>query len=69
MKGKAVSAISNASSLSGLVETSDGQARYYRRHNWKADGQSEFGPMDVQFEMASNLISLNIDLTFGCNDS
>lgn len=25
--------------------------------------------MEIQFESASNLISLNIDLTFGCSDS
>lgn len=69
MKGRAVSAISNASQLRGLVAGDSSKRRLYRRHNWKVDGASEFGPMDMQFESGSNLISLNIDLTFGCTDA
>ena len=69
MKGRAVSAISNASQLRGLVTGGSSKRRLYRRHNWKVDGAGEFGPMDLQFESGSNLISLNIDLTFGCTDA
>jgi hypothetical protein len=46
MKGRAVAAISNASSLKGLVQ-SEGSKNFYRRHNWKVDGESDFGPMEL----------------------
>jgi hypothetical protein len=68
MKGKAVSAISNAHAPRGRVDASDGSA-LYKRHTWIAQGESDFGPMELQFESAANLISLNIDLTFSCTDS
>jgi len=63
MKGKAVAAISNAQTLRGLTGK-----HFHRRHIWKANGQGDFGPMELQFETASNLISLNIDLSFSCSD-
>ena len=69
MKGKAVSAISNAQTPRGLAENKDEGQPLYRRHNWIASGEDEFGPMDIKFEGASNLISLNVDLTFSCKDS
>jgi hypothetical protein len=34
-----------------------------------ANGEKEFGPMDIKFEKPSNLISLNVDLTFSCKGS
>jgi len=68
MKGKAVAATSNAQTLRGSVERNDQRRVLYRRHNWIASGEDEFGPMDIKFENASNLISLNIDLTFSCKD-
>ena len=69
MKGRAVPAISNASQLRGLVVGGSSKRRLYRRHNWRVDGASEFGPMDMQFESGPHLISLNLDLTFGCTDA
>lgn len=69
MKGKAVSAISNAQTLRGATKSEDGRPSFYRRHNWTANGEDEFGPMEISFESAANLISLNIDLTFSCRDS
>jgi hypothetical protein len=47
MKGRAVSAVSNASSMRGLVESEIRGSKFYRRHHWKVKGQSEFGPMDI----------------------
>jgi hypothetical protein len=69
MKGKAVSAISNAQTLQGAAQSEDGRPSFYRRHNWIANGEDEFGPMEISFESAANLISLNVDLTFSCRDS
>ena len=69
MKGKAVSAISNAQTPRGLAENKGEGRPLYRRHNWIASGQDEFGPMDIKFEKPTNLISLNVDLTFSCTDS
>jgi len=69
MKGKAVSAISNAQTLRGATQSEDGRPSFYRRHNWTANGEDEFGPMEISFESAANLISLNVDLTFSCKDS
>lgn len=68
MKGKAVCAHSNAQTPRGAVESSASRKLLYRRHNWIANGEDEFGPMDLSFESAANLISLNIDLTFSCKD-
>jgi hypothetical protein len=69
MKGKAVSAISNAQRPRGLAGAEDAGQPLYRRHNWMANGEKEFGPMDIKFEKPSNLISLNVDLTFSCKGS
>ena len=69
MKGKAVSAISNAQMPRGLAGAEDDGRPLYRRHNWIANGEEEFGPMDIKFEKPTNLISLNVDLTFSCKDS
>lgn len=69
MKGKAVSAHSNAQTLKGAVESSNNGQPLHRRHNWIANGEAEFGPMEISFESAANLISLNIDFTFSCKDS
>jgi len=68
MKGKAVSAISNAQTPRGLAENKVEGRPLYRRHNWIASGEEEFGPMEIKFDGASNLISLNVDLTFSCKD-
>jgi len=68
MKGKAVSAASNAHALRGRVEGPDSSQPMFKRHSWVANGEDEFGPMQVRFESAANLISLNIDLTFSCSN-
>jgi hypothetical protein len=65
MKGKAVSAASNAHAPRGGQENTP---PLHKRHTWIARGEAEFGPMQVRFESAANLISLNIDLTFSCRD-
>lgn len=68
MKGKAVAATSNAQAPRGAVERNDRRGTLYKRHNWIASGEDEFGPMEMEFESASHLISLNIDLTFSCRN-
>lgn len=68
MKGKAVSAVSNAHAPRGLADGRESSLPLYKRHSWIADGEDDFGPMQVKFESAANLISLNIDLTFSCTD-
>lgn len=53
MKGKAVSAISNAQTLRGLSQSSlnptdrPKRTQFYRRHIWKANGEDDFGPMEL----------------------
>lgn len=69
MKGKAVSARSNAHAPRGQVTGSSSSQPLYRRHNWLANGEEEFGPMQMKFETSTSLISLNIDLTFSCTDA
>lgn len=66
MKGKAVAAVSNASAPRGLVPGTRGSEPLFHRHTWLADGEKEYGPLEMQFESKVNLISLNIDLTFSC---
>ena len=40
-----------------------------RRQFWLSDGKSKaLGPMEMKFEQAGSLISLNIEATFTCND-
>lgn len=61
MKGIAVPSQSNSSDKSQSLR---------RKHNWVAGAADKngMGPLDVKFENAANLISLNFDLTFSCND-
>lgn len=61
MKGIAVPSESNSSDKSQSLR---------RKHNWVAgEGDSKgMGPLDIKFENAANLISLNFDLTFNCSD-
>lgn len=68
MKGKAVAASSNATAPRGLVAGRDGATPLYQRHTWLADGEKDFGPLEIRFESRVNLISLNLDLTFSCED-
>jgi hypothetical protein len=66
MKGKAVGAVSNAQAPRGRAGRDECGRPYFKRHTWIAGGEEEFGPMQVRFESAANLISLDIDLTFSC---
>lgn len=69
MEGKAVAAVSNATAPRGLVSMGPGSQPMFLRHTWLADGQNDFGPLEMQFEQKVNLISLNIDLTFSCHSA
>lgn len=68
MKGKAIAAASNAAAPRGLVPETEGLQPLYQRHTWLADGERDFGPLEIRFESRVNLISLNLDLTFSCED-
>lgn len=69
MEGKAVAAVSNATAPRGLVSMGPGSKPTYLRHTWLADGEKDFGPLEMQFGQRVNLISLNIDLTFSCRSA
>ena len=55
--------------MRGQVQGSIQKRKYNKRHNWMVNRTKGIGPMEVEFEIASNLFSLNIDVMFVCQDA
>lgn len=69
MKGQAVQAISNALATNCTAGPYLDSKPLRRRQFWLCDETSKaLGPMEMKFEQAGSLISLNIEATFTCND-
>lgn len=47
MKGQAVSAISNSHAPRGEVSGGEGLPSMHKRHTWLAQGDTDFGPMEL----------------------
>ena len=70
MKGKVAKAHSNASYQSGCE--SKNPSDLCSIHTWRNDYRSherEVGAFEMRFAKPTSLVSLNIDLTFECQDS
>jgi hypothetical protein len=68
MKGLAVPAISNTTVQRRLDEPQFHGRPLTRKHTWVAGpGQAKsMGPLEIEFQQATNLISLNFDLVLSC---
>eukprot|EP00347_Sterkiella_histriomuscorum_P017580 403348792 len=68
MNGKTVLALSN--STNGLLTNNGANKSVHQtNHVWTINDTSNIGPLEMQFQKPTSLISLNIDLTFNVNDS
>lgn len=71
MNGIAIGAYSNAHSMvSNVSEKNHSGSQYFTKHHWVVpENQPQVGPLEMQFEYPTSLISLNIEMTFSCNDT
>ena len=71
MSGKAVLALSNASVMLGSEISEASHKKLYTKHHWNIDnlqGRQDDKTFDIEFEVPTSLLSLNIELTFNCKD-
>lgn len=71
MRGQVAKARSNANYQSG-IEPSANNCGLPTIHTWRNDKRShdrEVGAFEMKFDKPTSLVSLNIDITFECQDS
>ena len=69
MNGKPISGKSNADQKHNPVGNINHKGTLsFTKHHWLATEENTLGPMEIQFDYKTSLISLNIDLYFSCSD-
>lgn len=70
MSGKAVRAMSNANNMMNADFSESLNKDLFTKHHWDvAEGQKDLEPLLLEFERATSLISLNIEISFNCKDT